>query len=495
MKALKYGSVAAVLATFLSLGGSASAQTNNVKGFAVDKFDPAERGSDWFSAESLDLRGHGRFAVGMVGDYNKDALIAHGSTIGSKSIVSDQMMMNLGANAILWSRLRLGLNAPLSAYASGQNVAAGSENINAPKSTSFGDVRLASDVRLFGEYGDAITGALGVAMFLPTGARDGYTSDGTFRATPRATVAGKYEMFEYSAHAGYAIRAEQTSIQTHAIGSELQYGGAAGVRFYEKRILVGPEFWGGFAPDVHVKTTSFEALMGVHAKLTDSVRAMGGAGAGLAIGYGTPAWRVTMGLEWAPGYDAPKAPAPPAVEKAPPPEPPPVVAVVAPPPPPPPAPVENPDRDSDGLTNAVDACPDEPGPIDHKGCPLATVKDSRIVIAEQIKFRTGSAELDPASDPILNAVNEILLKHQEIQMVRIEGHTDNVGGAKLNVTLSKNRAASVAKWLAQHGIDDARLASQGFGASQPLAPNTTADGRRENRRVEFHIVGDVHASR
>ena len=147
------------------------------------------------------------------------------------------------------------------------------------------------------------------------------------------------------------------------------------------------------------------------------------------------------------------------------------------------------------VADADDKCPDEPGPIDRDGCPVAQIQNGRIVIAEQIKFRTGSAELDPASDPILAAVGDILLKHPELTQIRVEGHTDNQGVAKMNVQLSKDRAAAVAKWLTNHNIDASRLQSSGFGASQPISSNATPDGRRENRRVEFHIVEGTHASR
>jgi outer membrane protein OmpA-like peptidoglycan-associated protein len=71
--------------------------------------------------------------------------------------------------------------------------------------------------------------------------------------------------------------------------------------------------------------------------------------------------------------------------------------------------------------------------------------------------------------------------------VRIEGHTDNVGGAAFNMKLSEGRAASVRAWLVKHGIAASRLTSTGFGQTRPVDTNETDEGRRNNRRVEFHI--------
>jgi OOP family OmpA-OmpF porin len=111
---------------------------------------------------------------------------------------------------------------------------------------------------------------------------------------------------------------------------------------------------------------------------------------------------------------------------------------------------------------------------------------------DQVKFKTNSAAIvvGKDSDDILQAVQKILNDHTEIKMVSVEGHTDNTGTAKRNKTLSAARAASVVQWLIKHGVDKARLSSVGYGQERPIGDNTTADGKAENRRVEFHIVED-----
>ncbi len=154
----------------------------------------------------------------------------------------------------------------------------------------------------------------------------------------------------------------------------------------------------------------------------------------------------------------------------------------------------DPDRDKDGIPNEADACPDEPGKADpdpkKNGCPKAFVKDGQIKILDQVKFATGSAAIVPGkeSTDVLEAVRALLTAHPEIKKIRVEGHTDNQGSAKINTKLSADRAAAVVKWLVAHKIEASRLTSEGFGPDKPIETNSTADGRKANRRVEFHIV-------
>jgi OOP family OmpA-OmpF porin len=116
------------------------------------------------------------------------------------------------------------------------------------------------------------------------------------------------------------------------------------------------------------------------------------------------------------------------------------------------------------------------------------VRNSQIVILDQVRFATGSAVILPASDPVLQAVLKILTDHPEIKKLSVEGHTDDVGPAAYNKQLSAARAASVVSWLVQHGISRDRLGSAGFGMERPLVPNDSEPHRQQNRRVEFHIT-------
>ncbi|HEV2231896.1 MAG TPA: OmpA family protein [Terriglobia bacterium] len=101
-----------------------------------------------------------------------------------------------------------------------------------------------------------------------------------------------------------------------------------------------------------------------------------------------------------------------------------------------------------------------------------------------IYFNFDSAAVRPESGPALKEVAEAIKSNPDWKL-KIEGHTDNVGGDAYNLNLSNQRAAAVRQALVAHyQIDPGRVTSQGFGASRPKAPNTTPEGRALNRRVE-----------
>ncbi len=107
------------------------------------------------------------------------------------------------------------------------------------------------------------------------------------------------------------------------------------------------------------------------------------------------------------------------------------------------------------------------------------------VATHGILFDTGSDQIRPESAPTLKQIGDMLAAHPELKLM-IEGHTDNVGAAASNQSLSDRRAASVKQALvASYAVDASRLQTSGYGASKPVAPNTTAEGRQINRRVEL----------
>jgi outer membrane protein OmpA-like peptidoglycan-associated protein len=102
-----------------------------------------------------------------------------------------------------------------------------------------------------------------------------------------------------------------------------------------------------------------------------------------------------------------------------------------------------------------------------------------------ILFDVGSDHIRGESTPTLAEIGDMLKAHGTLKLT-IEGHTDNVGGAAANQTLSEKRAAAVKAYLvSKYSIDATRLKSVGFGATKPVSPNTTAEGRQDNRRIEL----------
>ncbi len=107
------------------------------------------------------------------------------------------------------------------------------------------------------------------------------------------------------------------------------------------------------------------------------------------------------------------------------------------------------------------------------------------VATQGIYFDTGSDRVRPESTPTLKEIAAMLTEHAELKL-RIDGHTDNVGAAAANQSLSDRRAAAVRQTLIDSfGVDGARLTSKGWGATKPVAGNDTPEGRQNNRRVEL----------
>ena len=113
----------------------------------------------------------------------------------------------------------------------------------------------------------------------------------------------------------------------------------------------------------------------------------------------------------------------------------------------------------------------------------ALVADGRVA-TQGILFDTGSDVIKPHSTPTLEEIVSMLKDHADLKLT-IEGHTDNVGDAAANQTLSEKRAAAVKAYLVGKGIDASRLESKGLGATKPKVSNDTPEGRQTNRRVEL----------
>jgi OmpA-OmpF porin, OOP family len=349
----------------------ASAQTPE-PGFALNRFQPAERGSDWFGVDALDLRGHGRFALGVVGDYAHKPLVIY-DTAGNEvsAVVSDQLALHVGGAVVLFDRLRLGVSLPLFVVNEGTPGELRGRTYRLDEGFAVGDLRLSADVRLFGSYDSPFTIALGAAVHAPTGDRAAFTSDGKARIVPRLAAAGQIGPFVYGAHAGVDVRLLEDDFGEQPFGNELVFGAAAGVKFLDGAILLGPELLGRtvLGEDVAFKkrATPLELIFGAHFRIADAWQIGVGGGPGFERALGSPQYRLLAVL----GYRSPGA--------APPPR----------------------DRDGDGIFDIVDACPDQrgipsPEPTIH-GCPDGD-GDGIVDVRDACPTEPGVAHPDPAKN-------------------------------------------------------------------------------------------------
>jgi outer membrane protein OmpA-like peptidoglycan-associated protein len=113
-----------------------------------------------------------------------------------------------------------------------------------------------------------------------------------------------------------------------------------------------------------------------------------------------------------------------------------------------------------------------------------------IVSLSDVLFDTGKSTLRPVAREKLAKISGIVLTYPDLRLT-IEGHTDSVGSDAMNQLLSEQRAGSVRDYLAKENIPAASMTSQGFGETQPVASNDTAEGRQQNRRVELVVSGEV----
>ncbi len=154
-----------------------------------------------------------------------------------------------------------------------------------------------------------------------------------------------------------------------------------------------------------------------------------------------------------------------------------------------------PDNDRDQIPDVEDKCPLEPetynGTDDKDGCPdkgRVVIEGNDIVILDKINFATGSAEILPASIPVVEAVASTMKGHPEFTVLEIAGHADERGDDEKNLKLTQARAASVRKALESRGVESSRLISQGYGEFCPLEQGFSPKAWDKNRRVEFKVV-------
>jgi outer membrane protein OmpA-like peptidoglycan-associated protein len=371
------------------------------EGFALNRFDIAEVGSDWFAGDSLDFRGGFRPGIRLGADWAHKPLVRYDEDGNELDVViSDQVHGYAGLAVVLGERVRLGVTLPVLLTQGSQETMVNGSVFGATQATTLGDLRGSLDLRIVGEYGDAISLVIGGQVHLPTGDRAAFTGDGSVRVVPRLMIAGDLAAFAYSLRVGYAYRPENEGFGLAPTGSEIGFVATAGVRFADGVLLLGPELWGSTvvssAESAFVnESTPLELVFGLH------VRAGGfsfgaGAGPGLNRGMGAPAVRVLGTIGYLPdasdrdgddildGDDAcPDIPGPPNKEKR----------------------LHGcPDRDGDGIIDPEDACPDTPGvrnPDPTKnGCPPKHDRDRDGILDEvdACPDVPGVADPDPAKN-------------------------------------------------------------------------------------------------
>ena len=141
------------------------------------------------------------------------------------------------------------------------------------------------------------------------------------------------------------------------------------------------------------------------------------------------------------------------------------------------------DSDGDGVPDGSDKCPGSPSdkPVDADGCTIVSV------VLEDVQFELNSSELTASSSASLDKVVDAMNEYPDLR-IEIQAHTDSMGEAAYNQSLSEKRAKSVREYLVGMGIAANRMEVKGYGESKPIADNGTREGRAKNRRVELEVI-------
>lgn len=144
------------------------------------------------------------------------------------------------------------------------------------------------------------------------------------------------------------------------------------------------------------------------------------------------------------------------------------------------------DLDGDGISDRIDACPNSPAgeAVMSTGCAA-----EQSVVLEGVNFDVNSSRLTVNAQRILDRVATSLIDSPTFQ-VEVQGHTDNTGPDAYNLILSQDRANAVKAYLVGKGVEPERIVARGYGERQPLADNSTKEGRTQNRRVEMKVLGE-----
>lgn len=464
----------------------------------------------YLTVEGARLEAAGSYQLSLAADYNKGLLAFKVGDDQRADLIAHRVDFHLLGSAALTDRFELGLDIPFTPY-----QANGFDKLKAQ--TGFADTPPASagmgDIRLLGRFGllSEVNTPVGLAGVIEarglTGAGRSFLGERGVLLTPRLVVERRITpIFTASASAGYQYRTKAGQYLNLYVGDQFSAGLAGALALpdtsslksaLQLEILLATPARAPFTfASSDALKTPLEALLGWRGWFHDRIGVQAGIGRGITGdgGYGREDFRafasVTLRGKSEPKLNTdrdndndsdgvldvedqcPDVPGP--------------------------APLDGcPDRDHDDIPDVSDQCPDEPGPATTEGCPvknkpLIVYEDGKLVMFGAITFDTGKDTIKTDSFPILDEAAHVFSEHPELKRVRVDGHTDSVGGDETNLDLSKRRAAAILRYLVDHGIRAERLTSEGYGKTKPIADNRTALGRAKNRRVEFTVLENTN---
>ncbi len=487
------------LAAALIGSGSAQADTNPFeRGFDAVPTKPSVLPSSFISLDGTEMLPPGSLHAAALFDLVAGALAAQIGDTRVGSLIPARLDAHfIGAYSIA-RRIDAGFDVPLTIYQAdgfGQLASLGFPQPGVAH-TALDDIRVVARGLILPQSDFPVGLAVGLELRFPTGDASAFTGGLGMLVGPRIMVERSIGPARLVANIGYMFRqipAQYLNLYvdqsfTYGIGGQLPVGSLGRIR----DLTVLAEVVGSTAterPFTFAKSDVFksptELFVGLRGRVYGrwgvDVAAATGLTPPLAGGYGREFFRLIIGVHYdAVNNDRDGDGVPDDVDRC---------------PDQPGLPEHDgcPDRDNDDVPDLDDKCPDEAGPPENDGCPirgapLVSVEATRLRLRANIRFETGSATIDRQSFGLLDEVAKVLKEFPQIELVRIEGHTDNRGSHAYNQDLSTRRAKAVLEYLVKKGTDPKRMVAQGFSFDRPVASNATPLGRAKNRRVEFRLV-------
>ena len=492
-----------VVVAILIAPGLAAAQTDQfARSFDLVPTKHTAAQDSGIALESATAGAEKSLALSMLFDWNVGilALVMQDQKLGD--VVPYRVDLHILGAYQLHPRVELAADLP-AAVAQGDNFALLNQYGYSEPGVSggLGDIRLLPRFIFFPARESPIGVALVTEVRLPTGNGRSFLGEGAPVFAPRVALERPIGPFRLLGNFGVRLR-RQTQYLNLIVGNEytVSLGGMYHLpdlgRFFNNNVMAemnlasptaSPFSLGEFADQ---RKSAWEVLVGLRSKFAENWGAELAMGRGIAVhsGYAREAFRAIASVRYdfdlgahrqvlladSDGDGIPDS------EDACPTQ---------------PGPAEFdgcPDTDGDQVPDNVDKCPNEPGPAENGGCPLGppyvVLEGAQIHLRGSVVFDLGQATIHKQSFPLLDEVAALLRSRPDIELLEVDGHTDNRGGRDYNQDLSERRARAVVEYLVKHGVQQRRLRSHGFAFDRPIASNDDALGRAKNRRVEFQIL-------
>lgn len=530
------GALMIVCAILSTTSFTAEATAQDIPELQLQQFRPAPGPADYLNVYSTVVAPHLEFDMAFYLDYAATPLKVPSFEQNFNAVVNPQVTLSLLGSIGLFDIVEIGLLVPVTVAQSSGDLTPvlpfAADDGDSIEAFGLNDIRLSAKTQILDLLADPLGLAFILTGYIPTGMDDRFVGDDSFGL--EALVSGETWLIRgirMAINVGYRYRHNAVDVRESRIGDAILWGVGVNVPLFMKTLDLIAEVDGAVGvaskeegrSGIQAGEVPAELKLAARFGLHEDWSLTAGMGFGLnSEAVGTPDFRAFVGLggywvtggkwgfeyiyraiygaldpceeadsqfiEGCPGYDSDGDGVPDSIDKCP--NTAPGVSV---------GPDGCPDDSAfgEGVPEHLKRCPVIPGAsmdfLDEDGCPYnpddkVRISRDRIIITDQVYFDTARTTIKSESFEILDAVVEVMQANRQITKIRIEGHTDSRGAAQMNLELSQGRAESVMRYLTGKGVDADRLEAVGYGESQPIRSNDTAEGRSYNRRVEFTIL-------